>query len=71
MLGLGEVGHIGGHMGVVLNKNIRACNLLHPPPPPNRSLVESYSVYRYFGPFNLCHFFLLYKWGGGKGGGGV
>ena len=27
-------------MGVVLNKNIRACNPLHPPPPA-RSLVET------------------------------
>ena len=38
-LGLGEVGHMGGHMGVVINKNIRACNPLPPLPPPNRSLV--------------------------------
>ena len=36
MLGLGEGGHMGGHMGVVVNKNIRACN----PLPPNLSLVE-------------------------------
>ena len=38
--GLGEVGHMGGHMGVVINKNIRARNPLPPLPPPNRSLEE-------------------------------
>ena len=32
-LGLGEVGHMGGHMGVVINKNIRACNPLSLPQP--------------------------------------
>ena len=50
---LGEVGHMGGHMGVVLNKNVRACNHL-PPPPIDR--WWSRGVYRYFGPINLCHF---------------
>ena len=37
-LGLGEVGYMGGHMGIVHNKNIRAYNPLRTPP--NQSLVE-------------------------------
>ena len=62
-LGLGEVGHMGGHMGVVINKNIKACN----PPSPSSSPEPIAGVYRYFGLFNLCHSLNVIKAGGGGG----
>ena len=58
-LGLGEVGHIGGHIGVVLNKNIRACN----PPPSLQPIVGGAEVYTAI--LALIFFFHVINVGGG------
>ena len=52
-LGLGEEAHMGGHMGLVLNKNSRACN---PLPPTDR--WWSRSVYL-LAPLSCVNFYEL------------
>lgn len=64
-LGFGMV----GHMGVVLNKNIRTCNLPSPPPPfkkPQQLASGNSLVYLVlFEPVFAVTFFFLFCLGGG------
>ena len=60
---------MGGHMGVVLNKNTSACNPLHLPFPLPQPIAGG-AVVIPFGPFTLCQFFHVINVGGGGGGGG-